>query len=189
MNCDEFLSQMHECIDQQLPIESDAKLQDHVDHCSTCRSQWNAWTEISTAFAPLQVCQPARVEQAPVSDQGFRKSHVRLGLSLAVAMTVLFVFANRHPDGTDSVAKTGAQSTDSFTGVERPVGAAILGAPEISSGLHPEAAAWWQDVQQRDWLAQTMPAVLRVRNGVAPYGRTLLQAVSILTVGGGEKTS
>jgi hypothetical protein len=47
---------------------------------------------------------------------------------------------------------------------------------------------WWNSVQDRDWLGQTMPTVNSVREGVAPIGRSLLRAVTILA-GGSERTS
>jgi len=48
---------------------------------------------------------------------------------------------------------------------------------------------WWRSVQDRDWVEETMPTVRSVRQGVAPLGRTLVRAVTILTIGGEGRTS
>jgi hypothetical protein len=44
-------------------------------------------------------------------------------------------------------------------------------------------------VQRRDWVGNTMPTVRTVQEGVAPLGRTLMRAVTILTLGAREQTS
>ena len=52
-----------------------------------------------------------------------------------------------------------------------------------------DALEWWASVRERDWMAETMPAVRSVQQGVAPLGRSLLQAVTVLTVGDPGQTS
>ena len=52
-----------------------------------------------------------------------------------------------------------------------------------------DPAGWWRSVQDRDWVGQTMPTVQSVKEGVAPLGRTLMRAVTILTIGGQDQTS
>jgi hypothetical protein len=52
-----------------------------------------------------------------------------------------------------------------------------------------DALEWWASVRERDWMAETMPVVRSVQRGVAPLGRSLLQAVTVLTVGDPGQTS
>jgi hypothetical protein len=58
---------------------------------------------------------------------------------------------------------------------------------QVTGELDP--AGWWRSVQDRDWVSQTMPAVQSVKQGVAPIGRSLMRAVTILTTGGYDQTS
>lgn len=58
---------------------------------------------------------------------------------------------------------------------------------QVTGELDP--AGWWRSVQDRDWVGQTMPAVQSVKQGVAPIGRSLLRAVTILTTSGHDQTS
>jgi hypothetical protein len=55
--------------------------------------------------------------------------------------------------------------------------------------LNVDPVGWWRDVQDRDWVSQTMPTVRSMQEGVAPLGRTLMRAMTILTTGGRDQTS
>lgn len=61
--------------------------------------------------------------------------------------------------------------------------------PTDLAAAQVDPSGWWRQVQDRDWVAQTMPAVRSVREGVAPLGRSLLQAVTLLTTGSGDRTT
>ncbi len=65
----------------------------------------------------------------------------------------------------------------------------IIVAETDSLLAQADPSGWWSQVRQRDWVGETMPAVRSVREGVAPLGRSLLQAVTILTIPNGERTT
>ena len=179
MNCDDFLFRMQECIDDRLPFESDLQLQEHAQQCESCRSQWTAWLQISA------VVSPANVEEATLDIPSFSprprlgNSFVRVGVGLAVAALIMIVVVGSRQGELDSAGDPLLQPSSSVTGM----------SPMIEPEPPADPAVWWQDVQQRDWLATTIPTVRRVRDGVAPLGRSIIQAVAILTVGGGERHS
>ena len=183
MNCDDFLIRMHECLDDRLPIDSDLQLQTHADRCPSCRRQWTAWSQISSVISPAFVDEPCLVDQNSAPQHHATSSFARVGLGLAIAAAVLLVFVGKQPPQVDSVNEPQSLNSSSVTVVAPTI------EFDLPGDMPSDAVAWWHDVQHRDWMAQTMPAVRRVRDGVAPLGRSLLQAVSILTVGGGEKTS
>ena len=96
-------------------------------------------------------------------------------LSAAIAAVILFAvvgFLPTKPANQPIIAGASASS------------AALVQTP---GELDP--VLWWQSVQDRDWVQETMPTVRSVRQGVAPLGRTLVRAVTILTIGGEGQTS
>ena len=91
-------------------------------------------------------------------------------LAAAIVLAVLFNRGlDREPEGADRVAS--------------------LETVEVDSPQTLDPAGWWRDVQSRDWVAETMPTVQRVSDSVAPLGRSLMQAVTLLTLGGGERAA
>lgn len=73
-----------------------------------------------------------------------------------------------------------------FSVQERP--GELVSLPSAESRPLP-VQEWFNEVQRQSWIDQTMPVVRNVGKGVAPLGRSLQQAVSILTPGGRDTTS
>lgn len=165
MNCQDFASRMQRRLDDRLPLESDRQLRRHAQHCQICRAEFDAWQQIASVM-PLS---------AAISKNRFRPlawSGLAAGALLAVAMSWSSLPGNSWRPNRVGFGEAVVQSDD-------------FSRADVGGTVDP--ALWWRDVQQRNWVSQTMPAVRRVREGVAPLGRSLLQAVTILTVGGRDR--
>ena len=90
-----------------------------------------------------------------------------------------------------SVARTGTDSPGSPEGSEKIAKVqSVQEATQANAAIaNVDPTAWWQQLQNRDWIGQTMPTVQSVRAGVEPFGKPFKQAVSILTMGGQGQTS
>tara|TARA_R110002049_G_scaffold2750_8_gene22159 strand:- start:78294 stop:78959 length:666 start_codon:yes stop_codon:yes gene_type:complete len=137
---------------------------------------------------------------APRSTIRAPRSIIRVAGGFVVAAAVMFVMIlprtepSNQPNGPQPSLSDSSSPLDSSSPSSSMTAAAstvTIATSANDSSIHStvDAAQWWQDVQQRDWVAQTMPTVRSVREGVAPLGRSILQAVSILTIGSGERTS
>lgn len=174
MQCDDFLERMHERLDQRLSLGADPDLVRHAVNCDDCRSQMQIWIEI----APLVESDSKDFSESPEFDPGFAAKAYRVippTLTAGLAVAILFVVVGIYP--TKSASKP------------------IIGDVSASSGTLAQATGeldpvvWWRSVQDRDWVEETMPTVRSVGKGVAPLGRTLVRAVTILTIGGEGRAS
>jgi hypothetical protein len=118
---------------------------------------------------------PANRRPAPIDTP--RKAHVRSVAAVAGLAAAILCMVTMGPHSQDALPPR----VDSASVEHDP--AVLVQTGELDPAL------WWQSVQNRDWVGQTMPAVQSVRDGVAPIGRSLMRAVTILTTGGGEQTS
>jgi hypothetical protein len=159
-------------LDRRLNLDGDPELVRHAKACDDCNKQLETWQSIESVIVPA-VDSPTNTHLEPVA----RGS---LYPALAVAALLLIVFGvteSNSYDVPDQVALT--EMTESTGDSSGPA--------DIQANL--DALEWWASVRDRDWLAQTMPAVRSVQQGVAPLGRSLIQAVTILTVGDPGQTS
>lgn len=110
--------------------------------------------------------------------------------AIAIAAVVLIWFrwgpAPTTPPNRVAVASANRSAPNQSASMERPSEPL---PSSLAMTVEASAANWWQDVQTRDWVGQTMPAVKSMRDGVAPLGRSLMRAVTILAIGGSERTS
>jgi hypothetical protein len=101
---------------------------------------------------------------------------------IAAAMLIAVTSFWYAPDPAAVIVDSGASEVDSVGIDDHQI---VLA--QATGELDP--ALWWRSVQDRDWVGQTMPAVQSVKDGVAPIGRSLIRAVTILTMGGHNQTS
>ena len=174
MQCDDFLQKMHECLDQRIPLGVDPDMAKHAGKCDDCSSQVQIWMKI----APLLTSDFAQDNDArAVAPNVFAKRKYTLISVFSAAMAAVFLFA-----------VVGFLPT-------KPANQPIIAGASVSSTALAQTPGeldpvlWWQSVQDRDWVQETMPTVRSVRQGVAPLGRTLVRAVTILTIGGEGQTS
>ncbi len=186
MNCDEFDQRMQQLIDARTALADDEQLTAHANGCPDCGERMYWWGQIDSVVPTAVQSPDPSFAGDRFADAGFagassigadvssarRKNLFAWSMFAAVAAGLLVAFvlgSSRHEANRTPVAKQLPTSVDQHIDVD--------------------PARWWRDVQDRDWISQTMPAVQSVRDGVAPLGRSIKHAVAILTTGGGEQTS
>ncbi len=171
MTCQQFADRLHECLDQRCSFANDRELNDHIHHCDECDRLVQAWRRIEPVLSPRPEI---------LSDSPSRATWHRGQLSLA-AIVLLSLTAVAIHQVTRSTSVT--QLMQSVDHRDQSVDQSLASL----AGIDP--IAWWQGVDAQDWVGQTMPAVRSVGEGVAPLGRSLMRAVTILTIGGPDQTS
>lgn len=173
MNCHQFAARFQQTLDDRRRPESDLQLRDHTKHCADCRRQLQAWQQISVVITR----QP---------EAGRRRSLVACGLAAAILLAVVLRLSLGGLAG-DSSASTASLSLSPRSSLSPAEPVVDSSASLIVADTDP--TDWWRRVHGRDWFGETMPVVRSVGEGVAPLGRSLLQAVTILTIGGGDRTT
>jgi len=169
MNCDEFAQRMHQRLDDRLSLASDGELRRHACQCPSCRAELHAWRRIASVM-PVS---SGDVRPTLIGNRYVRTVSAIAGLAAAI-LFALVVVGNVEDSRTTAIDSAAVDDHETALAQQ-------------TSELDP--ALWWRDVQDRDWVRQTMPAVRSVQQSVAPIGRSLMRAVTILTVGGREQTS
>ncbi len=169
MNCSDFERRMQHLIDNHRPLSDDHSLQAHAQRCDACYGRMQLWQQIESVLDETPKGSGGRASPP-------RQQHHLAAWSLiaAVAAVLLVAFLVSQPDDQLAAVKTSR---------------ALEQVNDVDSLAAVDPALWWRNVQDQDWLGRTMPAVQSVRDGVAPLGRSLLQAVAILTTSRGESTS
>jgi len=181
MNCDEFGQRLHQCLDDRVPIDSDIELRRHAKRCESCRAQMHAWCQIATII-PGRATDLCAADLRPSSASKRSIGLVPALAGLAAAMLIAVTSFWHASDLGTAIVDSDAADVDSAGMDDHEV---VLA--QVTGELDP--AGWWRSVQDRDWVSQTMPAVQSVKQGVAPIGRSLMRAVTILTTGGYDQTS
>ncbi len=178
MNCTEFESRLQQRLDQRLPLESDPFLQQHADRCDACRGQLETWRKIDS------VVTPSSQSGTPETDKRRRTAALS---ALAATILLALVWQVARPSSDPRESQRLVSNDPKPVAVAQPNRPTSAGPAEQLYAKDP--AGWWRGVQSQDWVAQTMPAVRSLREGVAPLRRSLIQAVTILTIGGGDQHS
>lgn len=181
MNCDDFSQRMHERLDRRRTLDSDDELWAHGRQCESCRAQMDAWRQIASIMPSAVELPTHDAPKGDVLTSGVRRNH-SLGKTLSAlaglaAALLIAVFVSWDDSHTNPTVVADAAAVDQ--------GETVLA--QASDEIDP--ALWWRSVQDRDWVGQTMPMVKSVQEGVAPIGRSLMRAVTMLTIGGREQTS
>ncbi|TWU26584.1 hypothetical protein Pla52o_04370 [Novipirellula galeiformis] len=179
MTCDEFMATLQDQLDQQESLLDHRGLQLHASQCEQCRGRWIAWQQIATVLPTHSL------HRHPVSTRRLGHRNVMLGAILAMAASLLVAFlVPRSPEPAIAVVAA-ASSPRAPERAVVPMNARPMNSVENATYLlQTNPAVWLQDVQQRDWLGNTMPTVRSFGEGVAPIGRSLLRAVTLLTTSG-----
>jgi hypothetical protein len=176
MNCDEFEQRMQRLIDDRGAVSKDAQLTAHARCCDDCGDRMHWWQQIESVVAPAVPSPDAGVTASGLTSSAATSAGAKqvfawstlAAVAAGLLVACLLVYSRRDAKLT-------------------PVATNLPAPAEQPTDVDP--ARWWRDVQDRDWIGQTMPAVQSVRAGVAPLGRSIRHAVAILTTGGGEQTS
>ena len=171
MRCEEFLEHLHDRLDRRLPLGLDPTLEQHAANCEECWSEMRVWLEIGPLLESGHSGR-AGVHITP-SSNGYSVLPPMLMAVLAVAILISVVGISPTKSNSKPILRDGSASSGTLT--------------QATAELDP--LVWWQSVQDRDWVEETMPTVRSVRKGVAPLGRTLVRAVTILTIGAEGRAS
>ena len=175
MNCDDFNDWLQEQLDQRHNFVVSKSAGKHLRQCPVCRQQLDAWQQIASILPAEHVLQTIDASQFQQ-----RRLHYGWVAAASAAAICLMIFgaslllSNVGENKTRSLAKIEINRTSEYNDL---------------SSASIDASRWWDTVRQRDWIGQTMPTVKSMRDGVAPLGRSLVQAVSLLTYSGGDQTS
>lgn len=201
MDCDQFDTRLHEQLDRRACPAADPDLSAHAERCPACAERLTAWSRVEAAIGSMMPAHDPIASDCDRADRG-REAEVSLAFSdsrdfvsagrrasrrgrfrqrrwaaAGLAAALLLVarvqvdWSQREVVGTPS-AKVPAATGELGSRSELGLLASFDEDPE-----------WLREVADRQWLDQTLPAVRSVRDGVAPLGRTLLQAMALLTSG------
>lgn len=181
MNCQQFSRRMQRLIDARRQPETDRRLTKHMRGCPGCRERLETWQQIA-GLMPAAV--PNRIRR-----QG-RETWQLAASALAglILVAVLWRSIDRRADvsldplPSRPIAESTNTRTDGFQSGTIQSGT-LLAATDI------DPVGIWYRVQDQDWMERTIPAVRNVRESVAPLGRSLRQALTMLTIGRGDRTT
>lgn len=193
MNCDDFTVWLNEHLDSRTELHLTDSVQQHIDTCHACAGQLSAWQQISLVLPNDKQVQTFR---RPVKRR--RNLPVAVTLLVASAACLMTMFlglsAWNHRDATLVTAQSSTTlGTDSSS---QPALPNVDDSPQesVDPSLNPsfvatDAGNWWQQVDRQEWIDSAMPTVQSMRDGVAPLGRSFVQAVTLLTRFGGARAS
>lgn len=183
MNCEEFDQSMQLRLDARQSLWTDRALLDHASRCEGCEFKMRTWSEIDRVMLPPRPLTPAT--------DGQRSGRVktpaifaRVIVGLAASVLIVMVM---WPHPSRSIVRSPQEPLLRDVTADSTPAAAVhstAGMALVAAEMDP--ATWWRGVQDHDWIGQTMPAVQSLREGVAPLGRSLRRAVTMLTIGGAD---
>jgi hypothetical protein len=186
MNCNDFQRQFHHQLDQRDRSFDDA-MQQHMRGCDHCRGQIQLWDLIEHSVqspSPANLfCGPSLASSWPQTLGQFARGCAKPVAAMAVAASLLWMIFGISDDSTlPVVSKTQEVRPADLIVSESNIPSGPAGwqsGATTQPAIHP--ALLWNDLRQRDWLGETMPTVHYVRDGVAPLGRSIKRAATLLT--------
>ena len=167
----------------------------HAEMCDACGEQWRLWQVIETSVSTGQddsvVSSVTNRKDNSISvNSGFGMSSKASWMTVAASMVMLVMVvgsaAKKRMSGTTSEPSQ-VVTVDVGNMPGQPTDGTFAAMANFKGELDP--VVWWRGMRQRDWIAQTMPTVQTVRDGVAPLGRSIRRAVTLLATVGGDQTS
>ncbi len=185
-SCQQFRQRLQQCLDERRGVSSDQSLIAHSRECPSCGRDLRAWYNVESALT--QRCVP------PIERPSHRFASPRWSVAVATLLIVIAAVYSR-TGSSSAIFGDGAVMTELDATIEQNA----MISQGVATSLHERSdqrllaqldpMIWWQDVRSKDWVGRTMPAVESVHAGVAPLGRTLMRAVTILTTGGTSDAS
>lgn len=170
MNCEHFQKRIQHRLDDRLALDDDLEMIEHANGCESCLAHLQAWRSIEMV---IDAASAARPEHPSLT---LEPVFYRIA---AIAASALITFS--------LITWNRSETAGQFVSINQATVSTELESINVDSAV--DALKWWQTVSQGEWLAQTMPTVRSVQEGVAPLGRSLMQLVTILTVGGSDSIS
>jgi hypothetical protein len=192
MKCDEFQQQFQRFLDRRDRLPN-RQMREHADLCASCRYQLQLWQRIETSLAsesphdqtPINIDSPVKASRS--SRRVRQRPTIRGGSLVAAAtaacLTVIIAMHRTSDPNMDTPRLTSMDTSQTE-----------LGTIEPSIGLHRDPFLWWNELRDRewnsgDWVSRTLPTVRIVSDGVAPLGRSIQRAATLLTTATREQTS
>lgn len=169
MNCDRFDQRMNLLLDEYQSIADDPVLQSHVLDCDSCHQKMKIWQQIDS----IGVSPPTEF-----SNRGLSWSRAS-AVAAALLVALLMSWSRRGGDMVTARVESPPSASQQKAAPTSRNAAAELQPQE--NRLDP--SQWWESVEPKQWIAQTMPTVRTVQESVAPLSRSFMQAVEILTLG------
>ncbi|WP_182868944.1 hypothetical protein [Stieleria mannarensis] len=191
MRCDQFHDRLDLLLDRRADVRQDTLLRDHANKCPTCHDSLQIWCTIDEHINPA--AEPDH--DAPSPQTALPISNATIWAVACAAVVIVCV-------GLAGLWRSSSQSRDSViasTNLGQPVDLAdgIDHADEMpahenaaatsdplppSTALNWQTSQWWSAMSDEPWVDHTLPAVNSVRIGVAPIGRSMKQAMTILMI-------
>ena len=171
-DCQDFDRRFHDWLDRRSGTP-DSVMMDHAKGCEPCREQLGLWQAIESSSGSQSV----RAEPSAVSTRRPVRFSLPLPLvAMGAAAVLLFAFMMRSPENSTQVSLIHALPS------QAKVSADLRSTQELTMTRFTELdpVLWWHGLRQRDWVADTMPTVQTVRDSMAPLGRSLRRAFTLL---------
>ncbi|MCO8124198.1 hypothetical protein NHH03_20815 [Stieleria sp. TO1_6] len=188
MRCEQFQQRMDQLLDQRRELRGDRPLHQHAQRCAECQRRLDLWCKINQALAFQDPeADSAAGSVTPVAVRHRQRIVHRIATAAAILVASLA--------GWMAVSDSSSQKIASPVELAQPIAAQQPGhsgslidaeTDSVAAGQPSELARqsqqWWDVVQDDSWVDRTIPAVNSVRYGVAPIGRTMRRAFTILMI-------
>ncbi|KAA1260564.1 hypothetical protein LF1_31040 [Rubripirellula obstinata] len=178
MDCNEFQRQFQRSLDRR-DASPNREMQSHANQCASCQHQVQLWQSIETSLA-------SKTYQEPQTNQS-KSIKGRSIVAVAVAASLAIAFATQRT--TDPIAESQSPDSQSLTSIDSQTNASKTDLATSITGPQLDPSIWWNDIRDRDWVGRTLPTVRIVSDGVAPLGRSIQRAATLLTTAPREQTS
>ncbi|MEO1617453.1 MAG: hypothetical protein AAFV88_16495 [Planctomycetota bacterium] len=180
MNCEQFHSRVNELLDERESLQSDAALVEHAEECRQCSQTLSTWSEIDS------LCEIAQPPRLPSLWHSQPRSLLAAAAIVLIAVTLAVGWGN-DPNETRTMAQLSADQTESIAEpIVRSAGSSTAIVDEtVARNAAPDSArvipaTWWKSVPHEDWVAEAMPSVQWVGDGVRPISRSMRRVIAIL---------
>ena len=199
MRCDQFQQRLDWLLDQRRNVRQDDSLCRHSEKCDVCRERLEIWDQIDVFVSPDPLAVSRLEESRPVSRQTKSRVKMRLMQSALAVGAAILLFVSLNPLRQNPLGPVGQPESQKIASTLEipPEPEALRELSRIESEspdqnppvtVEPagqlvwQSSRWWTAVSDDQWVSQTIPAVTSVRLGVAPIGRSMKRALSILMI-------
>lgn len=173
MDCNEFQRQFQRSLDRR-DASPNREMESHANRCASCQHQVQLWQSIEASLASKTYQEPQTNHSKSI------KSRSIVAVAVAACLAITFAVQRTTDPITESQSLTSVGSQSVLT--QSDLTASIAG-PQLDPRI------WWNDIRDRDWVSHTLPTVRIVSDGVAPLGRSIQRAATLLTTAPREQTS
>lgn len=201
MNCDQFEQRLQSVLDRRADPGNDPALAEHAAACEECYGRLHLWLQIGDALGDADVWESKTDGTSGVRlprPAGVGPSGRRAILTLLATAGAVMAMWGLSKSDLQPVAIRTADQNPTIASVPSPApgrpprdndASAMISVAENEADLQAigergllngswQSVRWWNDVSDDRWDA--LAGVDSVREGVAPIGRSMRRAVTIL---------